>query len=202
MDRKLLLLIVLIVLIAGCIQEGEILPNIEGKKALFIIAQENFRDEELSTPKHLLEEQGAITKVASITRDEAHGMLGLRITPDITVAEADSNEFDILILVGGSGSPKLADYPEVINIIKQFANQKKPIAAICLAPYILARSGILSGKTVTVYPSDFALAEIRRAGANYVKKSLVVDGNIITSPGPEAAKEFAEEIVKVLSEKN
>lgn len=178
------------------------MPDVKGKKALFIIAQENFRDEELEIPKKILEENGASTTVASITKGEARGMLGLRVRPDVTVAEANPNDFDILIVIGGSGSPRLADYPEVINIIKRFNSKNKPIAAICLAPYILARAGILKGKTVTIYPADFALSELAKAGAAYVKKSVVVDSNIITSPGPEAAKEFGEQIVKVLSEKN
>jgi protease I len=62
----------------------------------------------------------------------------------------------------------------------------------------LAKAGILKGKRVTVYPADFALAEIRRANATYVDEPVVVDGNLITAVGPEAAKEFGEQIVKML----
>ena len=177
------------------------LPELKGKRALFIIAQNNFRDEELEIPKKILEENGASTTVASVTRGEARGSLGMTVRLNIAVVEANTNDFDILIVVGGSGSPRLAEYPEVINIIKRFSSQNKPIAAICLAPYVLARAGILRGKTVTVYPADFALSELAKTGAVYIKKSVVIDGNIITCSGPDAAEEFGEQIVKVLSEK-
>lgn len=172
---------------------------IEGKKILFIIAQQNFRDEELTTPKQILDKEGAKTKVASITTDEARGMLGLIVKPDIAVRDINPNNFDVLVIVGGSGSSKLADYPEVLATIRRFNDQKKPIAAICIAPYVLSRAGILNGINVTAYAEDFVLAELRRGGANYTEKQVVVDGRIITASGPQAAKEFGEQIVNVLS---
>jgi protease I len=167
------------------------------KKILFIIAQQNFRDEELKIPKQILEEKAKVT-TASITTQEARGMLGLKVKPEISVRDSNPNDFDLLVVVGGSGSPKLADYPEVLNLIKKFYEQKKPIAAICLAPYVLAKAGILRGKKVTCYPADFALSELRRTGATYISKPVVVDGDLVTAVGPEAAKEFGEQIVKML----
>jgi len=169
------------------------------KHALFIIAQENFRDEELAEPKQALEAAGARVTVASISTDEARGMLGMRITPDLAVRVVNIAEYDVLIVIGGSGSPRLADYPEVINVVKRFHEQGKPIAAICLAPYVLAKAGVLNGKRVTVYPADFALVELRRAGANYIKQPVVIDDKLVTADGPQSAKRFGEEIVKLLS---
>jgi len=175
------------------------LPTIEGKKILFIIAQQNFSDEELTTPKQILDKEGAKTTVASITKDEARGMLGLRVIPDIAINNVNPNDFDALLIVGGTGTPKLAEYPEVLNIIKRFDEQGKLIAAICVAPYVLARANIIKGKQVTAYPADFVLTEIRRVGATYIKNPVVVDGRLITADGPNSAKEFGESIVKVLS---
>lgn len=201
MNTKLLALLVFIVLVAGCIsQEGETVPTLRGKKALFIINQTYFRDEELTEPKKILENEGAVVKVASITTEEARGMLGLRVIPDIAVRNANPADYDVLVVVGGSGSPQLANYSEVLDVIRRFNEQEKPIASICLGPYVLARAGILDGKRATVFPADFALTELRRAGAKYVEENVVVDGKIITAPGPEAAKQFGEQIVKVLSQ--
>lgn len=138
---------------------------------------------------------------ASITTEEARGMLGARVRPDIAVRAANPNNFDMLIIVGGSGSPKLIDYPEVISIIRRFGERNKPIAAICLGGYVLSKTGILKGKTATVYPADFALAEYRRSGVTYSDEHTVVDGNILTADGPEVVKEFAEQIIKILREK-
>ncbi|MGC8812207.1 MAG: DJ-1/PfpI/YhbO family deglycase/protease [Candidatus Aenigmatarchaeota archaeon] len=169
------------------------------KKVLYIIAQQNFRDEELKIPKKILEENGIKVIVASITREEARGMLGMRYKPEITVREANPNEYDALIIAGGTGSPKLADYPEVLDIIRRFFEQKKLIAAICVAPYILTKAGVLKGKRATAFPADFVLIEFRRAGVNYVEEDVVKDENIITASGPEAAEDFGKEIAKVLT---
>lgn len=173
--------------------------GLENKNVLYVIAQQNFRDEELSIPKKILEREKAKVTVASITTEEARGMLGLKIKPDIAVIDANPNNFDALVIAGGTGSPKLADYPEVLSIIRRFRDQDKLIAAICVAPYVLAKAGILKGISVTTFPADFVLAELRRAGASYVKKPVVVDGKVVTANGPESAEEFGEEIVKVLT---
>ncbi len=169
------------------------------KNILYIIAQENFRDEEYSIPKGLLEKEGAKVTTASITTDEARGMLGARVKPDMAVRDVNPNNFDCLIIAGGSGSPKLIDYPEVSDVIRRFNDQNKPIAAICLGGYVLARAGVLKGRTATVFPADFALIEYRRNGVTYSDKPLVVDGRFITAEGPENAREFGEEIIKILS---
>ncbi len=165
---------------------------------LYIIAQQNFRDEELMVPKEILENAGVKVTVASITTDEALGMMGARVSPDITVREANPNNFDALVIAGGSGSPKLSDYPEVLNIVRQFNEQDKLIASICLAGIVLAKAGVLKGRNATVFPSDFALAEYNRQGVNYSEEHVVVDGNIITADGPEAVQQFGEQIVKLL----
>ncbi len=164
-----------------------------------MIAQQNFRDEEYLIPKGLLEREGAEVTTASITTEEARGMLGARVKPDIAVRDANTNNFDCLIVAGGSGSPKLADYPEVLNIIRKFDQQNKPIASICLAGYVLAKAGVLKGRTATVFPEDFALIEYRRSGVVYSDKPVVVDERFVTAAGPEDAREFAEEIIKILS---
>jgi protease I len=177
------------------------MSSLTGKKILYVIAQRNFRDEEFSTPKQMFEKEGAKVTVASETIEEARGMLGLKVKPDISIEEANPNNFDALVIAGGTGSPKLADLPEVLSLVKRFNSQKKVVAAICMAPYILARAGILKEKTVTTFPEDFILTELKRVGAVYDNKSVVVDENIITADGPHSAKEFGEQIVKVLSKK-
>jgi len=174
---------------------------LENKKILYIIAQQNFRDEELVVPKKILERERAKVTIASITTEESRGMLGLRVRPSIAVRDANPNNFDALVIAGGTGSPKLADYPEVLSIVRRFRDQGKIIAAICVAPYVLAKAGVIKGINVTTFPADYVLVELRRAGANYVEKSVVVDGKIITADGPASAEEFGEEIVKVLTSK-
>lgn len=104
--------------------------------------------------------------------------------------------------MGGSGAPKLAEYPEVLDVIRRFNEQKKPIGGICLGSYVLARAGVLTGKKATVYPADFALAEFTRAGINYSEKGVIKDGRIITADSPKSAENFGRELLKILSESN
>lgn len=172
---------------------------LKGKKILYLIAQENFRDEEFKIPKEILEKEGAKVMVASIERSECRGMFGMRAMPDLAIRHANPNEYDALVIAGGSGSPKLADYPEVLDMVRRFRERGKIIATICVAAYVLAKAGILKGVKVTVWPADFVLAELRRAGAMYQKSKLVVDGKIITAEGPDVAREFGEKIVEMLS---
>jgi len=171
---------------------------LEGKNVLYVIAQQDFRDEELEIPEKILKKEGARVVVASITTNEARGMLGMRVKPDMTVRAAAADNFDAVVIAGGSGSVKLSDYPEVLSVVRRFFEKGKIIAAICLAPFILAKAGILHGVTVTVSAADFAISELGRTGAIYSDKHVVVDGKIITADGPSASKEFGEEIVRAL----
>jgi len=169
-------------------------------KAIFVISQRNFNDKEYSVTRKVLEDNFLEIKVASITREECIGMYGLRVYPEITIREIRVNEYDALVLIGGSGSPKLAYYPEVFNIIREFNKNEKIIAAICLAPVLLAKAGILKGVMVTVFPVDWAIASLINNGAHYSKRHVIVDGRIITADGPDSAEEFALEIIKKLKE--
>ena len=90
------------------------------------------------------------------------------------------------------------DYPEVLERVRQFHEKGKLVSAICLAPMILARAGILKGVMSTVFPTDWAITSLKNNGAHYTSDHVVEDGNIITADGPQSAKEFAEKIIKKL----
>lgn len=115
----------------------------------------------------------------------------------------DIGQYDALILIGGSGvydrvTGKIDDpnMEKVIEIIKEANRQGKIIGAICAAPAILAKAGILNGKEATIYPGlEYILNE---NGAEYVKKDVVVSGNIITAKNPNVADEFARTIAEKL----
>lgn len=168
------------------------------RRVLFLIAQENFREEELQIPSKVFRDSGYKVTIASIERAEALGMLGSKVMPDLALREANAGEYDALIVVGGSGSPSLAEYPEVLSVVRRFAAQGKPIGAICLAPYVLAKAGVLKGKRATCWPADFALVELRRQGAQYVDEGIVKDGKFVTAQGPEQAEEFAKQVLELL----
>ncbi|MCS7135013.1 MAG: DJ-1/PfpI family protein [Candidatus Aenigmarchaeota archaeon] len=163
--------------------------------ALIIISQTNFNETEFSTTKQILSQKFNV-EVASISLEECIGMKGLRVKPNKTVKDALKKEYDVLAIIGGSGCFALADYPEVIEIIRKHAEKNKIVSAICLAPAILAKAGVLKNTMATVYPIDWAINLLQKEGAHYMAKSVVADGNIITSNGPQSAEEFAKTILK------
>ncbi len=167
-------------------------------KVLFIIAQTNFRDEELFKPKTILEKAGFKCDVASISTTFATGMLGKVVKPDIAVREVDVDDYELLVVVGGSGAPELAKYPEVLKLLASAQDNDKKLAAICFGPMVLAKAGVLSGSKATVFKTKESLAALQQGGAEYVEQSVVTDLNLVTASGPEAADAFGNEIVKLL----
>jgi len=172
-------------------------------RVLMIVAQKNFRDEELFHTKEELEKAGNEVKVASVSTATATGMLGAIVKPDLAVKDVKVEDFDALIIVGGSGSPELAKYPEVSNLIKSAASKGKVLGAICLGPVVLAKADVLKGKKATVWSSPAyteSIEILKQYGAKYVKEGVVEDGKLITAAGPQWARDFGKAIAKALSE--
>ena len=166
------------------------------KKIVMIIANKDFRDEELKKPKVILEDSGIEVVVASSSLDEAHGMLGYKIKPDILVNDIKIDEYDAVVLVGGLGAKEYWEDTTVHKLVNDTYDKNKVIAAICIAPVTLAKSGILNGKKATVFFTEGG--HLKRGGATYTGKAVEVDGNIITGNGPGAATKFGEALVELL----
>jgi protease I len=172
---------------------------LEGKNILMVIAPQNFRDEEFLEPKKIFEDAGAKVVVASPSLSVATGMLGAKVTPNITISEVNINEYDAIVVVGGIGSKQyLWENEELRGLVKKASNQGKIVSAICLSPAILARAGLLEGKNATVFPSGDAIEELNKGGAVYISRDVVVSGNIVTANGPDAAREFGNKVVEKL----
>jgi len=173
--------------------------TLEGKKILMVIAQQDFRDEELFKPKAVFEGAGASVFVAAPRKETATGMLGGKVQPDFAISDVNASEFDAVVVVGGSGSPKyLWDDTQLRNLVRDAYAGGKVIAAICLSPVVLARAGILKGKSATVFPSTDAVAELKKGGAIYKDESVVIAGRIVTGRDPASAEAFANAIVSLL----
>ncbi|MBC7086124.1 MAG: DJ-1/PfpI family protein [Methanomethylovorans sp.] len=174
--------------------------ELEDKKILMVVAQENFRDEEYFEPRDILEDAGVSITVASNSIKEAHGMLGGRIKPDIAIKDAVMAEFDGLVIAGGSGSREyLWSNKDLQRLVKDAFDQDKVVAAICVSPVILARAKILEDRDCTVFKDKECIAEIEKYGGSYIDKDVVVDGNIVTGRDPKAAEKFGHAIVDLLA---
>jgi len=167
------------------------------KRAVFIIAEKNFRDEEYQVPKEVLEKKGIEVVTASTTTNECIGKLGMKATPDMLVKDIDPSQFDALIFVGGGGSEQYFEDPKAHELANSAYEQGKIVGAICIAPVILANAGLLKGRKATVFPDG---ADILKAkGANYTGGTVEVDGRIITGNGPAAAQQFGEKLAELLA---
>jgi len=172
-------------------------------KVLLIIAQKNFRDEELFETKAELEKNGITVDVASITTETAIGMLGKTAKPDLAVNDANVDDYSAIVVIGGAGSPTLANHNEVIDLLQSAQAKNKLIAAICLAGMVLAKADVLRGKRATVWTSPAFPQSVRAleaGGCKYVDKKLVEDKNLITAFGPDQAKQFGKAIADKLKE--
>jgi protease I len=167
------------------------------KKAVFIIAEQNFRDEEYQVPKEVLEKSGIEVVTASTTTGECVGKLGMKVTPEMLVKDIDPAQFDALIFVGGGGSEQYFSDKTAHELAHAAYDQGKIVGAICIAPVILANAGLLKGRTATVYPDGAPI--LKEQGANYTGGTVEVDGRIITGNGPEAAQAFGEKLAQLLS---
>ena len=169
-------------------------------KVLIAIAPEKFRDEELAEPLAALQKAGIAFDIASTRRGACTGMLGARTTATISFEELDPEQYDGLVIVGGAGSQVHLWNDEVlVHLVKYYQKWGKLTAAICLAPVVLARAGVLKGKRATYFESSASDFEMKRGGAVIIKSPVVTDGRIVTANGPLAAKEFGEAVVKNLT---
>lgn len=167
-----------------------------GVKVVFVIAEKDFRDEELFNTQQVLKSKGVWVIIASKRKGIHRGMLGGKAESQISLGEISVSSFDAVVFVGGTGSVQYFNDPDAINLAKSFFGAGKVVAAICMAPSILANASLLNGKKATVYPSE--KDNLLSKGAAYKGSDLEVDGKIITASGPQAAKKFGEAIAKAL----
>jgi len=175
--------------------------NLNNKKAIFIVAFRDFRDEEYFKPKEILEKTGIEIKTASNKMGIAVGADGGETKIDLLVSEINPKNFDAIIFIGGPGCLKNLDNENSYKIIQDAINENKVLASICISPVILAKAGALKGKKATVWSSSFDKNPIKILKENkavYLPNLLVVEGKIITANGPEAAEEFGKKIIELL----
>ncbi len=168
-----------------------------GEKAvLLVLAQTDFQDLEYSTVRDELSAAGFRVLVATKELKVATGVAGTSVTPNMLLKDARADDFLAVVFIGGPGTESLFKDKEAQELARAAVEKGKVLGAICLAPVILARAGVLSGKRATVYqPSS---RELTSAGAEYTGSSVEVDGRIITADGPQSSKVFAQAIIAAL----
>jgi 4-methyl-5(b-hydroxyethyl)-thiazole monophosphate biosynthesis len=155
-------------------------------KALVLMAQ-GFEEMELSSIVDILRRGNISVTIAGLSSGLITGSRGIKIQPDVLLDSIDEL-FDIIILPGGSpGYINLGNDKRVLDLVNRYYSEGKIVAAICAAPSVLAKAGILEKKKATIFNGMEDLLK----NAKYVNQTVVEDQNIITSQGPGTSIEFA-----------
>ena len=171
---------------------------------VLIIAADGFETVELFEPRKALEEAGAQVTLASIKRGAIQGMKGdinkaETAEAELTLDEVDVDAFDALVLPGGVANPdKLRVEERAVEIVQDFMDEGKIVAAICHAPWLLAEADVIDGRRLTSFPS--IRTDLENAGGEVVDEEVVVDENLITSRKPDDLPAFNKAIIAALTE--
>jgi protease I len=172
-------------------------------KRFAILATNGFEQSELEEPKKALEAAGARADVVSLHQGQIRGWQhtdwGNSVHVDVTIAKANSENYDGLVLPGGVINPdKLRIDPEAVAFVRAFVESGKPIAAICHGPWTLINAGGVRGRTMTSWPS--LQVDLENAGANWVDQQVVVDRGLVTSRKPNDLPAFNQKMVEEFAE--
>ncbi len=171
--------------------------NLINKSVLIVIAAQEFNEDEFLVTKSILEREGFRIFIASDAHSLCVGSRGMKVRPDVSFFNMRESNFSAVVLIGGKGIKNYWNNDLLHSLVNKFDNSNKLIAAICSAPVILSRAGLLNGKEATCYKSD--QKDFERDNVEFIDKPVVFKKNIITAQDASAAQEFASTIVERLS---
>jgi protease I len=179
------------------------MPEKLNGKRIAILATNGFEQSELEEPKKALEAAGAQTQVVSISQGQIRGWhhtdWGNSVSVDVTIQQANPNDYDGLVLPGGVINPdKLRMVPEAVAFVRNFVQSGKPIAAICHGPWTLINAEGVRGRKVTSWPS--LQVDLENAGAHWVDQQVVVDQGLVTSRKPDDLPAFNRKMIEEFAE--
>ena len=173
-----------------------------GKRVAYL-ATNGVEEIELAEPWRAVEDAGGRPELVSLDEGEIQtfqhldkaGTWGV----DVTVGRADPSSYDALVLPGGVANGDFVRGDErAVAFVKHFFDERKPVAAICHAPWVLIEAEAVRGRRMTSWPA--LRTDLRNAGAEWVDEEVVTDGNLITSRSPDDLKAFCAKLIEQIAE--
>lgn len=176
------------------------MPGIKESKIL-IMATDGYEQSELFVPLEKLRAAGATVNIAAPKVGPIRGWdetdWGKSVDADLAIDDIDADDFDALVLPGGQINPdKLRINERAVELVLDFLDSEKIVAAICHAPWLLVEADAVEGRTLTSWPS--VKTDIENAGGDWIDEEVVVDDNIITSRSPKDLDAFVGKIIEEL----
>ena len=165
-------------------------------KRVLVPLAEGFEEIEAVTIIDVLRRAGVEVTVAGLRPGRVTGSHGIAVETDVALGDVDAAAFDLLALPGGMpGTTHLMEDERILAAVRELHGKGRPTAAVCAAPMVLARAGVVAGVAVTSHPS----VRERLGDADVRAEPCVVrSGNVITSQGPGTSLEFALALVEEL----
>lgn len=169
-----------------------------------ILAADGVEQIELISPRRAVTDAGGVVDLISLRPGTIQAMNhdlipAQRFVVDKTVSEISVDEYDALVLPGGTKNPdNLRAHEGAVSFVREFVRSGKPVAAICHGPWSLVEADVVRGRTLTSYPS--IRTDLRNAGANVVDEEVVVDDGIVSSRNPDDLTAFCTKLVEEIAE--
>lgn len=176
--------------------------KLNGKKVAILVA-DNFEQVEMTEPRKALQEAGAKADIVSPVKGQVKGVHhdkpGDKFDVDVDLKSARPEDYDALMLPGGLMNPDtLRMNKDAVAFVKAFFDAKKPVAAICHGPWLLAEAGVAKGRKLTSWPA--IQTDMKNAGATWTDAEVIVDNGLVTSRKPDDIPAFNRKMIEEFAE--
>lgn len=165
-------------------------------KKIAVLVEDHYQVLEVWYPYLRLREEGFQTVLVGTGKKEYKSKEGYPALAETSIKDAKSDDFDGVIIPGGYAPDILRRYEEVNSFVRQMYKKNKLVAAICHAGWVLVSAGVLKDKKATCFSA--IKDDVINAGAKYIDREVVVDGNLITSRNPYDLPAFCSQIIRFL----
>ncbi|MHA1758175.1 MAG: type 1 glutamine amidotransferase domain-containing protein [Promethearchaeota archaeon] len=165
-------------------------------KRIAIFVEDLYEEFELWYPYYRMKEEGAEVSIVGPRIDTFKGKSGIPAKADNSIYDIKSDDYDALIIPGGYSPDRMRRNQRMVEFVKEMYDKGKIVAGICHGGWMLASANIVKGKKIT---SFFSIKDdLINAGAKWIDKEVVQDGNIITSRKPDDLPAFCRTIIEAL----